>query len=236
MIIYYFMDVIVAIRVIALDIVFLLTYNFSVITLYLKSVEKNKRKEKMKLLQSLALSAVVGLSLLNAANYNVDVSHSNVGFKVKHMMISNVKGSFEKFSGTFSIDEKTKHLSAVNGTLEVSSLTTKDAKRDKHLKSADFFDAVKYPQMHLKLLKHSANKATFELTIKDVTKVVTLDVEEISGTIKDPWGNTRLAFELHGKINRKDFNINFNQLLETGGLIVGDTVKFDIILEGIQTK
>ncbi|WP_321778526.1 YceI family protein [Sulfurimonas sp.] len=190
----------------------------------------------MKLLQSLALSAVVGLSLLNAANYNVDVSHSNVGFKVKHMMISNVKGSFEKFSGTFSIDEKTKHLSAVNGTLEVSSLTTKDAKRDKHLKSADFFDAVKYPQMHLKLLKHSANKATFELTIKDVTKVVTLDVEEISGTIKDPWGNTRLAFELHGKINRKDFNINFNQLLETGGLIVGDTVKFDIILEGIQTK
>jgi len=190
----------------------------------------------MKLVQSLALSAVVGLSLLNAANYNVDASHSDVGFKVKHMMISSVKGSFEKFDGNFSIDEKTKHFSAINGTVEVESLTTKEAKRDDHLKSGDFFDVVKYPQMHLKLLKQSAEKATFELTIKDVTKVVTLDIEEISGTVKDPWGNTRLAFELHGKINRKDFNINFNKVLETGGLLVGDTVKFEILLEGIQTK
>ena len=190
----------------------------------------------MKLVQSLALSAIIGLSLLNAASYNVDASHSDVGFKVKHMMISNVKGSFEKFGGTFIIDEKTKHFSAINGTVEVASLTTKEAKRDTHLKSGDFFNAAKYPKMQLKLLKQSGDKATFELTIKDVTKVVTLDIEEISGTIKDPWGNTRLAFELHGKINRKDFNINFNQVLETGGLIVGDTVKFDITLEGIQTK
>lgn len=190
----------------------------------------------MKLVQSLALSAVVGLSILNAANYNVDTSHSDVGFKVKHMMISNVKGSFEKFAGSFNIDEKTKRFSSIDGTVEVTSLTTREAKRDKHLKSGDFFDVAKYPQMHLKLLKQSADKGEFELTIKDITKVVTLDIEDISGTIKDPWGNTRLAFELHGKINRKDFNINFNQVLETGGLIVGDTVKFDITLEGIQTK
>lgn len=190
----------------------------------------------MRLVQSLALSAVLGLSLLNAANYNVDVSHSDVAFKVKHMMISNVKGSFEKFSGTFNIDEKTKHLSSINGTVEVASLSTKDSKRDKHLKSGDFFDAAKYPQMKLKLLEHSGEKATFELTIKDVTKVVTLDVDEISATVKDPWGNTRLAFELHGKINRKDFNIKYNKLLETGSLLIGETVKFDIVLEGIQTK
>ncbi|WP_039920279.1 YceI family protein, partial [Sulfurimonas gotlandica] len=163
-------------------------------------------------------------------------SHSDVGFKVKHMMISNVKGSFEKFGGTFTIDEKTKQFSAINGTVEVASLTTQETKRDIHLKSGDFFDVAKYPQMHLKFLKQNDDKATFELTIKDVTKVVTLDIEEISGTIKDPWGNTRLAFELQGKINRKDFNINFNQLLETGGLIVADEVKFDIVLEGIQTK
>ena len=190
----------------------------------------------MKLFKSLALSAVVGLSLLNAANYNVDASHSDIGFKVKHMMISNVKGSFEKFDGSFSFDEKTKQFSAINGTVEVTSLTTQENKRDAHLKSKDFFDAQKYPKMHLKLLKQNGDKGTFELTIKDVTKVVTLDVEEVSGTVKDPWGNTRMAFELNGKINRKDFNINFNKLLETGGLIVGDTVKFDIVLEGIQTK
>ena len=190
----------------------------------------------MKLFKSLALSTVVGLSLLHGANYNVDTGHSDVGFKVKHMMISNVKGSFEKFDGSFSIDEKTKQFSAINGTVEVASLTTKEDKRDAHLKSEDFFDVVKYPKMHLKLLKHNGEQATFELTIKDVTRVVTLDVEEISGTIKDPWGNTRMAFELHGKINRKDFNINFNKMLETGGLLVGDAVKFDIVLEGIQTK
>lgn len=190
----------------------------------------------MKLFQSLVLIAMVGLSVLNAANYNVDPSHSDISFKVKHMMISNVKGRFEKFDGSFSIDETTKHFSAINGTVEVASLTTKEAKRDDHLRSEEFFDVVKYPQMHLKLLKQSDDKATFEITIKGVTKVVTLDIEEVSGTVKDPWGNTRLAFELHGKINRKDFNISFNQLLETGGLLVGDTVQFDIVIEGIQVK
>ncbi len=190
----------------------------------------------MKLFQSLALSAVLGLSLLNAADYKVDTSHSDVGFKVKHMMISNVKGSFKKFNGTFSIDEKTKQFSSINGTVEVASLTTQNAKRDAHLKNKDFFDVEKYPQMNLKFIEQDEDEATFELTIKDVTKVVTLEIDDISPTIKDPWGNTRMAFELSGKIDRKDFNINFNKLLETGGLMVGDTVKFDIVLEGIQAK
>ena len=198
-------------------------------------VEKIEGK-KMKLVKSLALSALVGLSFLNAASYSVDASHSDVGFKVKHMMISSVKGNFEKFDGTFTIDEKTKQFSAINGTVEVASLTTQEAKRDAHLKSADFFDAAKYPQMNLKLLKQSGDEGTFELTIKDVTKVVTLNIEEISGSVKDPWGNTRLGFELSGKINRKDFNINFNKVLETGSLLVGDKVKFEILIEGIQIK
>lgn len=190
----------------------------------------------MKLLQSLTLSVVVGLGSLHGANYNVDVSHSDIGFSVKHMMISSVKGNFEKFSGTFEIDEKTKQFSAINGTVEVASINTKDAKRDAHLIDPDFFDVEKYPKMSLKLLKHSEDKATFELTIKDVTKVVTLDIDDISDTIKDPWGNTRMAFELEGEINRKDFNMNFNELLETGGLMVGDKVKFEIVIEGIQAK
>ena len=152
------------------------------------------------------------------------------------MMISNVKGNFEKFSGTFSLNEKTKHFSSIVGTVDVFSLNTKEAKRDGHLKNGDFFDVEKYPQMHLQLIKQDGARGTFNLTIKDITEIVTLDIEEISATVKDPWGNTRLAFELHGKINRKDFNMNFNEVLETGGLLVGDMVKFDILLEGIQTK
>lgn len=190
----------------------------------------------MNLVKSLALIAVVGLSFLHAANYNVDASHSDIGFKVKHMMISNARGNFETFTGTFEIDEKTKRFSSIEGTVDVASITTKEEKRDKYLKSEDFFHVEKYPKMHLKLLKQNNDKGEFELTIKDITKIVTLDIEEISGTLKDPWGNIRLAFELHGKINRKDFNVNFNKLVETGGLIVGDKVKFSISIEGIQTK
>lgn len=190
----------------------------------------------MKLFQSLALSVVACLSLLNAGHYNVDVGHSDIGFKVRHLMFNDVRGSFENFNGSFTIDENTKHFSAINGTVEVSSLTTKNVKRDTHLKGADFFDVIKYPQMHLKLLKHNDEKATFELTIKGITKVVTLDIKEISESIKDPWGGTRLAFTLHGNINRKDFNMNFHQLVESGGLAVGDIVRFEIFLEGLQTK
>ena len=190
----------------------------------------------MKVVKSLVLSTIAGLSFLNAANYNVDVSHSSVEFKVKHMMISNVRGSFSDFKGKFEIDEKAKKFSSMQGTVQVASLSTKNAMRDKDLKSSNFFDVEKYPQMHLKLLKQNGDTGTFELTIKNVTKVVNLDMEEISGPIKDPWGNTRMAYEVHGKINRKDFNINFNQLLETGGLLVGDVVKFDVLIEGIKSK
>jgi polyisoprenoid-binding protein YceI len=179
---------------------------------------------------------MIGLGSLYGASYNVDAGHSDIGFKVKHMMISNVKGNFEKFSGTFTIDEKTKKFSEIEGIVEVASLTTQDAKRDGHLKSADFFDAQKFPQMHLKLIEQHGNDVKMQLTIKDVTKIIDMELEEVSGTVKDPWGYTRMAFELHGAVNRKDFHISFNQLLETGVLIVGDKIKMDIIIEGIQTK
>jgi len=124
----------------------------------------------MKLINTFALTTILTLSTLYGADYKVDSSHSDVGFKVKHMMISSVKGSFENFSGTFSFDEKKKQFSSIEGIVEVKSLTTKDAKRDKHLKSAEFFNAEKYPEMKIKLIKQNANEATVELTIKDVTK------------------------------------------------------------------
>jgi len=190
----------------------------------------------MKLINTLALTTILSLSSLYGADYKVDSDHSDVGFKIKHMMISSVKGNFEKFSGTFSLDEKKKHFSSIEGTVEVGSLTTQNKKRDDHLKSADFFDAVKYPQMKIKLIKHNGDEAEVSLTIKDVTKTITMEVEEINGPVKDPWGNVRSAFELHGKINRKDFHMNFHKLIETGGLLVGDTVKLDIVIEGIQVK
>ncbi len=190
----------------------------------------------MKLVKVLALSAMIGLGSLYGSNYNVDTSHSDIGFKAKHMMISNVKGNFEKFSGSFSLNEKTKQFSALNGSVEVASLTTQDAKRDAHLRSVNFFDVAKYPMMQMKLIKQDGDDVKMQLTIKDVTKVIDMKLEDISDTIKDPWGNTRIAFELHGAINRQDFNINFNQLLETGGLLVSDKIKIDIVIEGIQTK
>ena len=124
----------------------------------------------MKLINTFALTTILTLSTLYGADYKVDSSHSDVGFKVKHMMISSVKGSFENFSGTFSFDEKKKQFSSIEGIVEVKSLTTKDVKRDKHLKSAEFFNAEKYPEMKIKLIKQNANEATVELTIKDVTK------------------------------------------------------------------
>jgi len=190
----------------------------------------------MKLLGSLALASMIGLGSLYGANYNVDASHSDIGFKVKHLMISNVKGNFEKFSGSFIMDEKSKKLSALNGTVDVTSIQTQEAKRDAHLKSPDFFDVAKYPTMTMKLVEQKGDKVVVALTIKDVTKNVEMDLEDVSGPIKDPWGFTRMAFELHGKIDRRDFNIMFNKVLETGGFMVGNEVKMDISIEAIQGK
>ena len=208
-------------------------YTFRVITL--ESVKiKLQKGYIMKLVNTLAITAVLGLNVLYASEYKVDPVHSEIGFKVKHLMISSVKGTFKKFAGTYSLDESKKHFSALEGTVEVATLSTDEKDRDDHLRSPDFFNAKKYPQMKLKLLKQTGNEATVELSIKDVTKTITMEMEEINGPAKDPWGNVRSAFELHGKINRKDFNINFNKILETGGLLVGDTVKMDIVIEGIQ--
>jgi len=195
---------------------------------------KLRKGNIMKLVNTFAITAVLGLNLLNASDYKVDPVHSEIGFKVKHLMISSVKGTFKKFAGTYSLDESKKHFSALEGTVDVASLNTDEKDRDDHLRSPDFFNTKKYPQMKLKLLKQTGNEATVELTIKDVTKTITMEMEEINGPVKDPWGNVRSAFELHGKINRKDFNINFNKVLETGGLLVGDTVKIDIVIEGIK--
>ena len=187
-------------------------------------------------LQVVLLASMLSVGSLFAGNYKVDVDHSNVAFKVKHMMISNVKGQFEKFSGSFVYDEKSKRLQSLHGDVDVNSISTDNAKRDAHLKSADFFDAVKYPTMSFDLSKVEGDSAYGKLTIHGITKDVKMELETSGTTVKDPWGNTRTGLSLSGKINRKDFGLNWNQVIEAGGVMVGDEVKMSIELEGILQK
>lgn len=190
----------------------------------------------MKLFGSLAMVGILGLSALYATEYKVDPVHSTIGFKVRHMMVASVRGEFKNFSGHYNYDPIKKRISSLDGTVEVASVNTDDKQRDGHLRSKDFFDAKKYPQMHLKLIQHNGQKALVELTIKDVTKKIEFDVDYLSGESKDPWGVVKSGFELNGKVNRKDFNIMFSKLLETGGVAVGDEIKVNIELEGIKEQ
>jgi polyisoprenoid-binding protein YceI len=189
----------------------------------------------MKLVK-LGLVSLLAGSTLFAGTYNVDKSHSNVGFKVKHMMISNVTGKFNEFKGSFEYDEKTNTLKSLNGVVEVKSIDTDNEKRDGHLKASDFFAADKYPQITFTLDKIDGDKAYGKLTMRGVTKDVELDLETSGTTIKDPWGNTRVGLALEGKVNRMDYGIKYNSVLEAGGVAVGEIVKLHIDLEGIQAK
>jgi polyisoprenoid-binding protein YceI len=150
-------------------------------------------------------------------------------------MISNVKGNFKNFSGSFEFDEKTNTLKSFNGNVEVKSINTDNAKRDGHLQSSEFFAADKYPKITFKLDKIAGDKAYGKLTMRGVTKDVTLDYEN-NGSVKDPWGNTRVGIALSGQVNRLDYGIKYNSILETGGVAVGKIVKLDIEVEGILAK
>jgi len=186
-------------------------------------------------LGKLTLATIIAASTLFGGTYNIDKSHSNVGFKVKHLMISNVTGKFDKFNGNFEYDEKTNTLKSLVGNIEISSINTESEKRDAHLKSADFFDEKNHPKSTFKLTKTVEDKAYGIITIRGISKDIVLDFEN-NGSIKDPWGNTRVGLELNGKINRKDFGLNWNKALELGGVVVGEKVKLSIELEGILAK
>lgn len=184
--------------------------------------------------KNLILGAVSVLILtsvsLFGAKYDVDPAHTQVGFKIKHMMISNVSGKFDTFSGSYELENgKVNNLEA---TMDTASINTGIDKRDAHLKSADFFDAVKYPKIRFVMTGFDGEHLTGDLTMHGVTQRITLDAE-VSGTIKDPWGNTRSAIELTGKIKRSDFGLKWNQVIEAGGVAVGDDVKLSIQIEGI---
>ena len=183
----------------------------------------------------LSVALLVPINVI-AATYTLDPSHTNIGFKVKHLMIANVKGSFEKFKGTVTIDEKDVTRSKVNVTVEVASINTNIAKRDEHLRSGDFFDVAKYPVMTFESTKveragADTLKVTGNLTIKGVTKQVVLAVEGPSGEIKTPQGVAKRGASAAAAINRQDFGVSWNRALDAGGVLVGDEVQISIDAE-----
>jgi polyisoprenoid-binding protein YceI len=174
-----------------------------------------------------------------ATEYKVDPSHSHVGFTVSHL-VSKVKGEFKDFDGSFNFDAKKPVTSGGKFVVKAASISTNNEKRDAHLKSPDFLDAQKYPELTLANIKIKAAgkdkyKMTGDLTIHGVTKPVTFDLE-YNGEAKDPWGNMRAGFSANGKINRKDYGLTWNKALETGGLLVGNDVAIELQVEAIQEQ
>lgn len=170
--------------------------------------------------------------------WNIDTAHSEITFSVRHMMISNVRGQFKKFSGSINIDEATPANSSVEVTIDVASIDTRDEKRDGHLVSADFFDAATFPTITFKSKSITVNSASTgvihgDLTIKGVTKPVALETT-FSGKAKSPWGTTSAGFTASTKVNRAEFGLTWNAALETGGVLVGEDITINIELEAVQ--
>jgi polyisoprenoid-binding protein YceI len=193
-----------------------------------------------RIIAAIAATFVLSLPLVaSASTWSIDPDHSNVGFKVKHMMVSSVKGSFEKHSGSLDLNDKDITKSKVDVVIQTSSVNTGVAKRDDHLRSADFFDVAKYPTMTFvskKVAKSGKNglKVTGDLSLHGVTKEVVLLVDGLSKESKDPWGNLRRGTTATTKINRKDFGLVYNAALETGGVAVGEEVAITLEIEMIK--
>jgi len=168
----------------------------------------------------------------------IDPSHSSVNFSVKHMMIAKVHGGFEKLSGKLIYDRSTPEATQVEATIETSSITTRDVQRDTHLKSADFFDVEKYPHITFISRRVVTQKGSLkidgDLTIHGVTQQVSLEVEEPSEELKDPWGNVKIGFSATTKIKRRDFGLTWNAALEAGGLLVGDEVSISLDVQFVK--
>ena len=172
-----------------------------------------------------------------AQTWTIDKAHSDIFFTVRHMVITKVRGRFTKWDGTLTLDEQDWSKSHVEVSIDAASINTNDEKRDGHLKSADFLDAEKFPKLTFKSTKvEKASgdrlKVTGDLTIRDVTKSVTLDVE-VLGKAKDPWGNNKIAFNGKVTILREEFGAKWNQALETGGVLVGKQVEIDLELQAV---
>ena len=170
--------------------------------------------------------------------FQIDQSHSEIQFSARHMMVSKVRGVFEKWDGTIALDPANPANTTVDITIDAASINTKDAQRDGHLRSPDFLNVEKFPSVTFKSTKVAVTadneaKLTGDLTIAGVTKPAVLDVE-YQGNAKSPWGTTSYGFSAHTKINREDWGLTWNAALETGGWLVGKEISIDIELELIQ--
>ena len=169
--------------------------------------------------------------------WTIDPTHSEVGFKVKHMMFTNVSGQFDTYDATITTEDFDFTTSKIEFSANIDSINTGNSDRDNHLKSADFFDAEKNPKLTFVssslVKKGDDHELTGELTINGITKTVKLETE-VSGLLKDPWGNTKVGLNATGKINRTDFGLTWNSALETGGVLVSEEVKLNIELQFLQ--
>ncbi|MEZ0393110.1 MAG: YceI family protein [Pseudobdellovibrionaceae bacterium] len=192
------------------------------------------------------LTAISALTFLIAttafaAVYKIDPAHTNVGFSVKHLVVSTVRGNFNKFEGSFDFDEKKNEVSKIDVKVDPASINTNNKKRDEHLVSPDFFDAKKNPELRFKsdksvIVKQDQTvKITGDLTMRGVTKPVTMDLT-YGGMVTDAMGTEKVGFSLRGKINRKDWGINWNKALDKGGVTVSDEVMIEIDGEGNKEK
>lgn len=170
--------------------------------------------------------------------WKIDPAHSQIQFSVRHMMISNVRGRFEDFTGAVEFDEDDPSRSSVEVQIEAASINTKEPQRDTHLRSPDFLDAEKFPQLRYKsrrveMIDASHGRITGDLTVRDLAREVVLDVE-YAGKAKSPWGTVSAGFSATAKLSRKDWGLTWNSPLETGGFLVGDQVNISIELELIK--
>jgi polyisoprenoid-binding protein YceI len=175
-----------------------------------------------------------------AAKYTLDASHSSATFSVRHLMISNVRGEFQKLSGSAVYDPSKPAATKLEATIEVASINTREPQRDAHLKSADFFDAEKFPTITF-VSKRATPKGdglevVGDLTIHGTTREVALEVSDITPEHKDPWGNLRIGATASTKIKRSDFGMTWNAALEAGGVLVGDEVKIHLEVELLKGK
>ncbi len=183
----------------------------------------------MKAVKSLILAVTLfAVTAFAQTEWKFDKSHSNINFVVTHMVITEVEGSFNQWEGSVVSKGDGFEGADVNFTVDVASIDTDEPKRDDHLRSDDFFNSEEFPKMtfkgkSMKKVDDNKYKLVGDLTIRDVTKEVELDVK-YNGTVKDPWGNTKAGFKLTGTINRFDYNLKWNKLLETGGLVVSEDV------------
>ena len=170
---------------------------------------------------------------MSNTNWTIDSAHSEIAFKVKHMMISTVTGHFEDFTATAQTDGDNFENASLQFSAKTASINTKNKDRDAHLKSDDFFNAEKFPEMTFVSKSFNGDKLVGDLTIRDITKEITLDAE-LQGVAVDPYGQTKAGFEIKGEINRKDFNLTWSAVTEAGSIVVSDKVKLEVDVQFIK--